>query len=263
MNQSSSQIGTLEILGIAFSTGSMNAATDELVRAVINGERGHVCVANVDMFTRAIRTPRLRAVMNSARLVVSDGMPLIWLQRRLGMDTERVYGPDFMVQLCRRAQGDQIPVFLYGGSDGLLLQLTKTLKRSYPDLRIVGGIAPPMLPQEPPLDVELAMSIRRSGARLVFVGLGCPKQEFWMQTHGEHIDAVMIGVGLAFAQIAGAEPRAPSWMQRCGMEWIFRLLREPRRLWKRYLIGNTIFVAVATVALIGHYARRLRPPTRT
>ena len=259
MDQPERCMRTIEIFGIAFSTGSLGTAVDELLRAVKTGNRGHVCIANADMLTRAMRTPRLRAVMNSARMVVTDGVPLVWLQRRLGMrSAQRIYGPDFMAELCRRTQVDRIPVFLYGGSDDLLERLGISLNRKYPDLRIVGSVAPPMLPQDPPLDTALASLIGRSGARLVFVGLGCPKQEFWMHTHAKHVDALMVGVGQAFAQLAGVEPRAPAWMQRSGLEWVFRLTREPGRLWKRYLIGNALFVGLAAIALWQKYTRFLR-----
>ena len=250
----------MEVFGIPLAERSLAAAADDIFSALARGERGHVCIANADMFTRAMRMPRLRSAMKSARLVVSDGMPLVWLQRRLGMQSaERVYGPDFMAELCRRAQFDKVPVFFYGGTDEILAGLTAALHQRYPQLRVAGSIAPPMLPADPPLDPPCISTIRNSGSRLIFVGLGCPKQELWMLTHGEQLDAIVIGVGLAFAQLAGTVPRAPAWMQRSGLEWVFRLSQEPKRLWKRYLIGNTVFVAVALAALFGHYVRRLRP----
>ena len=251
--------GKIELFGITFSALPLTAAVDEVLSAIRGGERGHVCVANVDMFTRAVRMPRLRSAMRSARLVVADGMPLIWLERRLGMKTAgRVYGPDFMSDLCRQAQVDRIPVFLYGGTDELLQNLIRVLLQMYPDLNIVGSVAPPMLPPDPPVDPEIASVICKSGARLVFVGLGCPKQELWMYSHCDHLDALTIGVGQAFAQLAGTQPRAPAWMQHSGLEWCFRLAKEPGRLWKRYLIGNTFFVFLAASALLRSYSRRLR-----
>lgn len=254
-----SQIGSVEIFGIVFSAGSLEAAADETLRAVANGERGHICIANADMFTRAMRMPRLRSAMNSARLVVSDGVPLVWLQKRLGMHSaQRVYGPDFMAELCRRAQFDKVPVFFYGGTDEILGRLLICLHQRYPGLRVAGSIAPPMLPTDPPFDPSCVSGMRESGARLIFVGLGCPKQELWMLTHGSQLDAIVVGVGLAFAQLAGKVPRAPAWMQRCGLEWVFRLSREPGRLWKRYLIGNTLFVGLAATALLKRYSRPSR-----
>ncbi|HKQ25455.1 MAG TPA: WecB/TagA/CpsF family glycosyltransferase [Burkholderiales bacterium] len=247
-----------EIFGVPFSATSLAMATDEVMSAIRNREWGHVCIANADMFTRAIRMPRLKAAMQSARLVVADGVPLIWLQRRLGMKSaERVYGPDFMAELCRRAEVEKVPVFFYGGADDLLNDLTASLRKRYPDLFIAGSVAPPLLPQDPPLDPLCISMLKQSGARLIFVGLGCPKQELWMYVHGEPLHAVLIGVGQAFSQLAGKMPSAPAWMQRAGLEWCFRLAQEPRRLWKRYLVGNTIFMAVAVAALIQNYAGRL------
>ena len=251
---------SIEILGIPFAERSLATAADEVLCAVVRGEHGHVCVANADMFTRALRMPRLRSAMKGALLVVSDGVPLIWLQRRLGMRlAERVYGPDFMAELCRRAQSAKVPVFFFGGTPELLQSLRALLAQRFPELLVAGSIAPPMLPQDAPFDPECISTLRQSGARLIFVGLGCPKQELWMQTHAPSVDAVMIGVGQAFSQLAGTISRAPAWMQRCGLEWVFRLVQEPRRLWKRYLVGNTIFVVVAGVTLLRHYLGQLRP----
>lgn len=240
----------LEIVGVALPALSIRTAADDVISAIKSDERGHVCVANVDMITRALRMPELRAAMHDARLVVADGMPLVWLQCWLGLHAaERVYGPAFMDELCRRAEEEQIPIFLFGGTHEVLGRLVSSLMVKYKELRIAGSLAPPLLPTNPPVDFALIDDMRKSGARLIFVALGCPKQELWMYSHSKHLHATIIGVGMAFAQLAGAMPRAPSWMQQLGLEWMYRLYHEPR-LWKRYLIGNSIFIVMASSILL-------------
>ena len=204
---------------------------------------GVVCVANVDMVTRAVSDHQLAAVMRRAFLVVTDGMPLVWVLRARGKpQAQRIYGPDLMRQLCVAAAQDQLPVYLYGGSQAELAALQTELRRTIPTLQVAGAESPPLLPANPPLDAAVVQRIKASGARLVFVGLGCPKQEYWMGQHADHIDAVMLGVGLAFAQLAGLKRPAPQWMSRHGLEWLFRLAQEPRRLGRRYLVGNSKFI---------------------
>lgn len=205
---------------------------------------GLVCVANVDMLTRAKRTPRLAQLMENATTVVTDGMPLVWALRAFQQrqDAERVYGPGLVLDLAERAAQEQVSVFFYGGTPEELEHLQRNLLASFPTLQIAGLVSPPMLPAEPPFDAEIVQRINESGAGIVFVGLGCPKQEFWMDTHRSQLKPVAIGVGLAFALIAGTKKQAPKWMRESGLEWLFRLGQEPGRLWKRYLVGNSLFV---------------------
>lgn len=207
---------------------------------------GIVCVANVDMVTRAKRDPKLRNAMRSAVLVVSDGMPLVWMLRKLGFRrADRVYGPDLMWRLCGECAARGLSVFLYGGSEAEIAGIRAVLERQMPTLKIAGAVSPPMLPVDPPADPQTAAQINGSEADVVFVGLGCPKQEYWMLNNAADLKAVTVGVGYAFAQLAGLKSRAPEWMSRRGLEWIYRLGQEPRRLWRRYLVGNTLFVIYA------------------
>jgi N-acetylglucosaminyldiphosphoundecaprenol N-acetyl-beta-D-mannosaminyltransferase len=204
---------------------------------------GLVCVANVDMVTRAVNDPQLSNVMTRAFAVVTDGMPLVWALRRRGATfARRVYGPQLTRDLCALGAKSGLPVYFYGGTAQELELMQRELLSVNPSLRIVGAESPPMLPASPPLDPAVAQRINASGARLVFVGLGCPKQEYWMHAHLHHVNATMVGVGLAFAQIAGLKRAAPIWMQRSGFEWLYRLAQEPQRLWRRYLVGNSRFV---------------------
>jgi N-acetylglucosaminyldiphosphoundecaprenol N-acetyl-beta-D-mannosaminyltransferase len=169
---------------------------------------------------------------------------------------QRVYGPQLMHDVCLLAAQRGLKVFLYGGSAQELSALQQRLSADMPELQIVGAVSPPMLPDRPPRDPDIESRIRDSGAHVVFVGLGCPKQEFWMAQHAAHLPAVCLGVGLAFAQLAGLKARAPAWMQQSGLEWLFRLAQEPRRLWRRYLVGNSLFIWYLLRQMAGGFAKR-------
>lgn len=230
------------LFGVPVMAGTPDAATRTIIDHAAGG-KGVVCVANVDMVTRAVTDTKLARVMRCAFAVVTDGMPLVWALRRRGMPAaQRVYGPSLMLGLCAAAASREMGIYLYGGSPAELEGLQSTLLQRFPTLIISGAESPPLLPADPPADPGLAQRINSSGARLVFVGLGCPKQEYWMANHADATDAVLIGVGLAFAQIAGLKRSAPAWMRHNGLEWLFRLIQEPRRLWRRYLVGNSKFL---------------------
>jgi N-acetylglucosaminyldiphosphoundecaprenol N-acetyl-beta-D-mannosaminyltransferase len=233
-----------ELFGIRVDVGSMDDAVRHICDHADRREGGLVCVANVDMLTRAKRTPRLAALMQGAVAVVTDGMPLVWALRRLQHRTNasRVYGPGLVVAVCEAAARRGQSVFLYGGSPEELALMQANLLQRAPGLKIAGAVSPPMLPAEPDFDAATVDRINASGASVVFVGLGCPKQEFWMDTHQQRLQPVSIGVGLAFALIAGTKSQAPRWMRDHGLEWLYRLVQEPGRLWKRYLVGNTLFI---------------------
>lgn len=231
------------LFDVRLTAGDIPSAVEAVLRKAKDGDGSLVCAANVDMLTRAKRDKRLRTIMQQAAIVVTDGAPLVWALRKKGVQCSRVYGPDLMRALCIRFAAEEVPIFLYGGSTAQDLQrLISQIYLLAPQIRIAGAVCPPQLPTEPTLDTHIIETIKNSGAKAVFVGLGCPKQEYWMQVHAPHIPAVSLGVGLAFAQIAGLKSTAPSWMQQRGLEWLFRLIQEPRRLWKRYLLGNSLFV---------------------
>jgi N-acetylglucosaminyldiphosphoundecaprenol N-acetyl-beta-D-mannosaminyltransferase len=233
-----------ELFGIRVDVGGMAQAVQTICDRAERREGGLVCVANVDMLTRAKRTPRLATLMRSAVAVVTDGTPLVWALRRLRRQRQasRVYGPGLVLAVCEAAAHRGQSVFLYGGSPDELALMQRNLLQRIPDLEIAGAVSPPMLPVEPEFDADIVDRINRSGASIVFVGLGCPKQEFWMDAHHRELRPVSVGVGLAFALIAGTKSQAPRWMREHGLEWFFRLCQEPGRLWKRYLVGNTLFI---------------------
>jgi len=168
---------------------------------------------------------------------------LVWELKRQGYkNAERVSGPDLMFEVCEKAQGKDFPIYFYGGSPAVVDAMKEKLAARFPKLTIAGVESPPMLPDQPKVEQEVIGRIKNSGARVVFIGLGCPKQELWLHAYSPHIPAVLIGVGAAFDFFAGSIKRAPLWMQKYGLEWLYRLLSEPRRLWKRYLVTNSLFI---------------------
>ena len=187
----------------------------------------------------------LRAAVEGADFTVPDGQPLVWALRALGHPLEdRVYGPELMDRACARAARTGQRFFLYGGrNQGALVELTRMLRLRHPGLKIVGGYAPPFRELTDAEDEAVALEIQRSDADVVWVGIGVPKQEKWMARMRDRLDVpVLIGVGAAFDFHAGIIPQAPPLMQRCGLEWLYRLRQEPRRLWRRYLTYNPRFV---------------------
>ncbi len=231
------------VIGAPVAACRFDSAVARIMAAAREGRGGYVCVANVHMATEARRAPALLEAMENALLCVSDGMPLVWSLRRQGYTAERVAGPDLMAELCARAAAEGLPIYLYGGDAETLARLKARLCARFPGLVVAGAEAPPRLPAHPGADGQAAARIRASGARLVFVALGCPKQELWMAANAPAIPAVLLGVGAAFGFLAGVRARAPRWMQRAGLEWLFRLISEPRRLWRRYLTTNSRYIA--------------------
>ena len=234
------------ILGMRVDPTSYRQATDDILTWAKTGESRYVCVANVHMVMEAYDHADYQTIVNAADLVVPDGMPLVWMLRRLGYpEQERVSGPDLMAYVLQEAAEQNIPVGFYGSTPSVLKRLQEQLKHRFSALKIAYAYSPPFRLLTPQEEAQVVKGINVSGTRILFVALGCPKQERWMATHRGQIQAVMIGVGAAFDFHAGAKPRAPRWMQRAGLEWLFRLLSEPRRLWYRYLYHNPRFAILA------------------
>lgn len=207
-------------------------------------ESRYVCICNAHSVVTAGMDPAFNRVVREADMATPDGAPVAWMIRKLGYPgQERINGPDLMWRYCElaaRRSGES--VYLYGGTSETLEILQRTLARSFPSLRIAGAESPPFRKPTEEEDAATVERINASGAGTVWVSLGCPKQETWMAAHRGRINAVMIGVGAAFDYHAGTIQRAPKWMQNAGMEWLHRLCSEPRRLWRRYLVTNTLFV---------------------
>jgi N-acetylglucosaminyldiphosphoundecaprenol N-acetyl-beta-D-mannosaminyltransferase len=238
-----SDYGSREILGMRVDGTTYAETTAAVIDMATSETGGMVCVANVHMVMEAFDDPDYRRLVNSADRVTPDGVPLVAALRRSGIaHAERVYGPTLTPKICARAEQLGIPVGFYGGTDEVLAALRGELLSRYPKLEIVYFHAPPFRELDAAEDAAVVDAIRASGAEILFVGLGCPKQERWMGAHRESLRCAMLGVGAAFDFLAGRKRQAPSWMQRRGLEWLFRLATEPRRLWRRYLIGNTRFL---------------------
>jgi len=201
-----------------------------------------VCVANVHMVTTSQRNEKLHQIIEKSLVATADGLPLVWMLKQNGFsEAERVVGTDLTLKLCERAAAEGMPVYFYGGTPETIRLLEASIAKRFSTLKVFYE-SPPLLPEQPEADQEVVDRINNSDARLVFVGLGCPKQEFWMATYTSHLPAVLIGVGAAFDFIAGTVKRAPVWMQKAGLEWLHRLTVDPRKTWKRYLTTNPFFI---------------------
>jgi N-acetylglucosaminyldiphosphoundecaprenol N-acetyl-beta-D-mannosaminyltransferase len=234
-----------EILGIPVAISDYERTMDWLDTWVQSGAHGYATAAAVNLLMTAHEDPETMSAVRSATLVLPDGQPIVWALRSLGHGATRQYGPDLMALYCERSARTGRRMYLYGGRTPEALRiLTETLERRYPGLSIVGGHSPPFTPPTAEEDARTAEEINRSGAEVVWVGTGQPKQELWMERLRPRLEAPMlIGVGAAFDFHAGLVPQAPRWMQRNGLEWSFRLVQEPRRLWRRYARHNPRFVA--------------------
>jgi N-acetylglucosaminyldiphosphoundecaprenol N-acetyl-beta-D-mannosaminyltransferase len=236
--------------------------TLDAVLAWIDGSaREYVCFANVHGAIESWRDASVATAFAGAGLTVPDGMPLVWLGRLYGHPgVRRVYGPDLTLMVCAALAQRKGRVFLCGGSPPVAARMGEALTARFPGLVIAGVVSPPFRAVTAEEDREMTAGINTAHPDVVLVGLGCPKQERWMAAHRESLEApVLLGVGAAFDFVAASVRQAPRWMMRAGLEWLFRLLQEPRRLWRRYLVYNPLFVALALMQLVASRGRG-RPP---
>ena len=252
---------TRQILGVNIALTDYEgelAAIDELIAG---GGRGYFCHAAVGSLMNARRDPAARAALNAATMTLPDGKPVVWALRSLGEEIEyRVYGPDLMLKACERSLTTGTPHFLYGGRDGAATKaLQESLRKRFPGLWIAGSWTPPFRELTETERAGVAEQINASGAEIVWVGIGSPRQELWMQRMRPLLRApVLVGVGAAFDFHAGLVRQAPKWMGDRGLEWAYRLAREPGRLGPRYLRDNPAFVA----AFARQWARERRRQKR-
>ncbi|MBS1952286.1 MAG: N-acetylmannosaminyltransferase [Cytophagales bacterium] len=205
----------------------------------------YACFANAHMTVEAKKSLVFKNQVDQSTFTFADGMPLVFALRMLyGIKQERIAGMDFMGSVLHECEKNQLPVFFYGSTPEVLQQLKNKVQEKFPALAVAGMISPPFRPLTNEETGRMIDSINSSGAHLVFVGLGCPKQEMWMANNSRHINACLLGVGGAFEIYAGLAKRAPQWMCRAGLEWLFRFSQEPRRLFKRYAVTNTYFVCL-------------------
>jgi N-acetylglucosaminyldiphosphoundecaprenol N-acetyl-beta-D-mannosaminyltransferase len=248
------------ILRTRVDATSYRHATGQVLDWAAAGESRYVCVATVNNLIEGCDDPGYNALMEAADLVTPDGMPLVWGLRLLGVpDASRVYGPDLTPLVCEEAARRGVPVGFYGGQDDVLDDLAASLTTRYPGLRIAYRWSPPFRPLTAEEEARVADDLVRSGTRVLFVGLGTPKQERWMADH-KGLPMVMLGVGAAFDFLSGRKRQAPRALQGLGLEWLYRLAHEPRRLWRRYLYRNPRFVALFAAQLLRQ--RQSRRSTR-
>ena len=244
-----------DLFGISIHALSWEQAVSTIMQWTQETRSRVVCACNVHSVISAKADSALKKALKSADMRTPDGAPLAWLMRKIGWPTQqRINGPDLMWKLLSASEQLQIPVFLLGSTESTLNHLEKKLCVAFPKLRLVGQVSPPFRALTAKEDDEQIALISSSGARILFVGLGCPKQEKWMATHRQRLLMVMVGVGAAFDYHAGTLARAPIRWQRAGLEWLYRLAMEPKRLGCRYLVTNTLFL----LALPGQLWRRPR-----
>ena len=253
IKQSKKNFQRANILGVEISAINMQIALDT-IRGWIDGSQQHyVCVTPVHALMDFRREPELVRIVNESGLTTPDGMPLVWVLKLLGFSrVERVYGPDLMLEVCRISQDAGYRHYFYGGAEGVPEKLSKNLCSKFPDLEIAGTYSPPFRPLTAEEDRKILENINKSEPDIIWVGLGAPKQERWMAEHIDKLNApVLIGVGAAFDFHAGLKQQAPGWIQRCGLEWLFRLITEPKRLWKRYAFNNPLFLILLFAQVLG------------
>jgi len=241
----------VDLFGVAVSPTTYDEATTAVLTAARDGVSGVVSCHAVHAVVTSSCSPSLKEKVNTFDMITPDGQPVRWALNLLHRAKlrDRVYGPELTLRICDAAAESGVPIYLYGGSPEVVEKLRSNLLEKYPELQIAGYESPPFRQLTDNEDREMVERINNSGAGIVFIGLGCPKQDEFAYEHRDQIKAVQICVGAAFDFHAGAKPMAPLWMQRSGTEWLFRLLKEPRRLWRRYLVTNTIFVVKLMAAM--------------
>ncbi|MGB8703332.1 MAG: WecB/TagA/CpsF family glycosyltransferase [Thermosynechococcaceae cyanobacterium] len=245
---------SINIIGSPITALSFRRQIEVIVDwAKIHSSR-YVCVANTHMLVEAYKHSGFWSVLQSADLVTPDGMPLVWMMKLLGLRCqERVAGMDILFALCKEASTQGLSVFFAGSQQYVLTQMKARLSVEFPDLDIVGMEPLPFGSSVPEENEALIRQINESGAGLVFVALGCPKQEYWMSRHKHKVKAVMIGLGGVFPVYAGIQKHAPRIMRQAGLEWLYRLLQEPKRLWHRYASTIPLFIYLAAQQLYAEF----------
>jgi N-acetylglucosaminyldiphosphoundecaprenol N-acetyl-beta-D-mannosaminyltransferase len=242
------------VLGVRFDAVQIPGVIARMEEWIAQREGAHyIAVSNVHVLMEARNSVSFRNVLDGADLCVPDGMPLVWVGRLRGQNLKhRVYGPDLFLSFCRETQAKGYRHFFYGGAAGVAEALAVKLREQFPMLEIAGTYSPPFRPLTPEEDAGVVDMINRASADVLWVGLGCPKQEIWMYEHRERLRVpVLAGVGQAFDIHAGRVRQAPRWMREHGLEWLFRLASEPSRLWRRYLVYNSEFVLSELAEILG------------
>ncbi len=244
------------ILGIGVSRTKYKDCTDLIIQSAQSRQSCTVAAVNVHSITSGYLDPDGHGYqLNQFTLVAPDGQPVRWALNLLRnrdeeILPERVRGPELMLNICEQAAAKEISIFLYGSTEAVLETLQKNLQEKFPSLMIAGAVSPPFRPLTPQEDAAYTKQIRESGAGIVFVSLGCPRQEAWAFNHRHQLDCPIVAVGAAFDFHSGNIPEAPFWMQSLGLEWLFRFLQEPKRLWKRYWLLNPLYLILLGLQLL-------------
>lgn len=230
------------IIKLNIDTGNYRSFIDRIISFSRGNDSHYVCVANVHMLIESYWDKVFAEAVNGSDITTPDGMPLTWAMQLLhGVKQDRVTGMDLLPDLLTECSYNSIPVFFYGSTESTLNKTKSILGTKFPNLEISGTYSPPFRALNQDEENDIAEMINASGARLIFVILGCPKQEKWMASMKGKINATMIGIGGALPVLLGLQRRAPMWVQKAGCEWLFRLVQEPKRLFKRYFVTNTLF----------------------
>ena len=254
----------VNVLGVGISPVNLDIAEDLIFNAIDSCQQGYVGVTGVHGVSEAQIDSRFKDILNNTLINTPDGMPMVWYARLYGFEkVSRVYGPDLMLNICARSVDRKVKHFFYGGGEGVADLLKEKLEKKFPGIEIVGTYTPPFRPLTNDEEIEVRNLINNSGAHCVWVGLSTPKQEKFMSGFLNRFGAnesgdsslkgpkVFFGVGAAFDFHAGLIPQAPNWMQQSGLEWLYRLYKEPKRLWKRYLKNNPLFLFRALLQIFG------------
>jgi N-acetylglucosaminyldiphosphoundecaprenol N-acetyl-beta-D-mannosaminyltransferase len=238
------QHARIEVFDISTTAQPFQSAIDTILSYLADGQSHYVSTCTVATLMQAKDNPDIREALDEADMVCADGMPIVWMQKRLGhSQAERVYGPDVLLALCKATEHTDITHYFYGGLGDVPQLMVNALLENFPNLSIIGADAPPFIQIEDEPQLATIDKLNTINADIIWVGLGSPKQDLWMARYHQNLNArLLIGVGAAFDFMAGIKPQAPLWMQRRGLEWLYRLLTEPRRLWRRYFIYNSRFI---------------------
>ncbi len=239
------------ILGTHVHAVTLDSATELLEFWAQEKRQGYICPATVYSVMTAYRDAEYCRIVNGSKLTIPDGMPLVWFLKLRKHQPTRVHGPDLMLEVCKRSPGNGLRHYLLGGAGGQAGEVAETLWAQFPRIEIVGITSTPKETWSAEDDKRVVSDIRASGANIVWVGMGTPWQDQWAQEHTSKIGAPLVGMGSAFDFISGRVEWAPQWIQQTGFQWLFRLLREPRRLWGRYLWNNPLFVFLSVLQLSG------------
>ncbi|MDQ3751252.1 MAG: WecB/TagA/CpsF family glycosyltransferase [Acidobacteriota bacterium] len=242
----------VKVVSLQVNVCNHDSAIRRVAELVEKGNGGSVCFSTVHMTMESYDNPEYGAKVNAADLIIPDGMPIVWMQKLQGeSQAARVRANDLMIILCGYAEKNNLTVGFYGGKQSVIDAILERAKLDFPKLKIVYAFSPPFRPLTNEEDAAITAEINEKKPDILFMGLGCPKQENWMSAHKDKLTAVMLGVGASFDFFAGNVRESPEWLGKLGLEWLFRLMQEPRRLWKRYLILNPRFMWLAMMQLLG------------